>query len=77
MMLPISVSTDDKVSHANKEYNLEWVKGKTLFHTMHTSLSSKQENTVLQRALKMNSALAAAEDWHLKVSHLEVKRNWR
>ena len=35
MMLPISVSTDDKVSHANKEYNLEWVKGKTLFHTMH------------------------------------------
>jgi len=28
MMLPISVSTDDKVS-------CEWVKRKTLFHTMH------------------------------------------
>lgn len=42
-----------------------------------TSLSSKQENNVPQWAPKLNSALAAAEDWHLKVSHLKVKRNWK
>jgi len=43
--------------------------------TQCTSLSSKQENIVPQWALKLNSALAAAEDWHLKVSQLKVKRN--
>ena len=32
----------------------------------HTSFSSKRERIVLQRAFKLNIAVATAETWHLK-----------
>jgi len=48
MILPISVSTDDKVSCADKEYNFEWVNRKTFFYTMHILViqTGKQCSTV-------------------------------
>ena len=36
---------------------------------------SKRENNVLQWAFKFNSALAAAEMWHLKGHILKVNMN--
>ena len=40
---------------------------------VHTFLS-ETENTVLRWSLKLNSALAAAEAWHLKGHTLKIKR---
>jgi hypothetical protein len=38
-----------------------------------TSSSSVRENVVLQWAFKLNSALAAAETWHLKDHTLKIR----
>jgi hypothetical protein len=41
------------------------------------TFSPEQENTVLLWAFKLNSALGAAENWHLKGHMLNVKKVWR
>jgi len=40
-----------------------------------TLLSSERQTTVAQRALQLNSALAAEENWHLKGCTLGVKND--
>jgi len=43
------------------------------FPIVYTTVSSKQKNTALHWAFKLNSAAAATENWHLKGHTLKVK----
>jgi len=56
----------------SENINLLWTNKTTLSHYMYVLLS-KRKNTILQWALKLNSAPAPAEMWDLRGCTLEVK----